>query len=227
MGLSIVVPILGPPAAGKTTLAIALGADPSRRLFRLREQVPAGVLAATTSAADRLGWIDDSVVAPVVRSYLEEAAEKGDVAAVLMGNFPGTGGQTQLLIEAVVDIAPRCALEPVELLLDDRTRRRRAKRRRVCQSCEKDPMFDPRMPAEATAPHSWTCARCGSLLHPRRGDAPSLFAARNRRHQDSTDAIRTTFTNAGYPVSTLNANQPPSEMARLLGALLNHRSHTA
>ncbi|MFD4401140.1 hypothetical protein ACFWPH_00095 [Nocardia sp. NPDC058499] len=227
MGLSIVVPILGPPAAGKSTLALALGADPSRRVFRLREQVPVDVLVATTSAADRLGWVDDSVVDPAVRSYLEEAAENGDVDAVLMDNFPGTGDQTQLLIDAVVDIAPGCVLEPVELLLDDRTRRRRAKRRRVCHSCEKDPISDPRMPAEATTPHSWTCARCGSLLHPRRGDAPSLFAARSRRHQDSTDAIRTTFTNAGYPVSTLNANQPPSEMARLVGAMLNHRSHTA
>lgn len=227
MGLSIVVPILGPPAAGKSTLALTLGADPPRRVFRLREHVPVDILATTTSAADRLGWINDGVVGPAVRSYLEKAAEDSNVDTVLMDNFPGTSAQTQMLIDTVVDIAPECALEPVELLLDEKTRKRRARKRRVCHSCEKDPISDPRMPAEATAPNSWSCARCGSLLHPRRGDAPSLFAARSRRHQDSTDAIRETFTNAGYPVSTLRADQPPSEMARLVGAMLNHRSHTA
>ncbi|WP_174552124.1 hypothetical protein [Nocardia sienata] len=221
------VPILGPPAAGKSTLALALGADPPRRVFRLREHVPVDVLAATTSAADRLGWIDDSVVDPAVRRYLTEAAENSHVDAVLMDNFPGTGAQTRMLIDAIVDIAPECALKPVELLLDEKTRKRRARQRRVCHGCEKDPISDPRMPAEATAPHSWTCARCGSLLHPRRGDAPSLFAARSRRHQDSTDGIRTTFATAGYPMSTLNANQPPSAMARLVDAMLNNRSHTA
>lgn len=227
MGLSIVVPILGPPASGKSTLALMLGADRPNQVFRLREHVPIEVLAATTSAADRLGWIDDSVVGPAVRSYLTKVAEGRYIDTVLMDNFPGTSDQAKMLIDIVVDIARECTFEPVELVLDEKTRKRRARRRRVCHSCEKDPISDPRMPAEATASNPWSCARCGSLLHPRRGDAPSLFAARSRRHQDATAAIGETFTSAGFPVTTLNADQRPSEMAGQVRAMLIHRSHTA
>ncbi|MFE3446026.1 hypothetical protein ACFXNW_23610 [Nocardia sp. NPDC059180] len=221
------MPILGPPAVGKTTLTLALEATPMRQVFRLREHVPVDILAATTSAVDRLGWIDDSVIEPTVRNYLERATEDPLVHTVLLDNFPGTSRQARMLIDALTDIAPQCKLEPVELVLDERARKSRARRRRVCHHCEKDPIDDPRIPAVAAASNSWKCGRCGSLLHPRRSDAPSLFAARSRRHEDTTGAIRETFAQAGYPITTLDADIAPTVMARRLEPMLISRSRTA
>ncbi len=224
MGLSIAVPILGPPAVGKTTLTLRVGAGPTRRVFRLREHVPVDVLAATASSPDRLGWLEDSVVEPTVRRYLERAAEDGNVHTILLDNFPGTDIQATMLIELLRELAPQCTLKPIELTLDERTRRHRARERRVCFSCEKDPISDPRIPVEGSVADRGNCPRCGNQLHPRRGDAPSLYAARSRRHSDATDAIRESFISAGYSVVTLEADGEPTVVARLFeSALINRR----
>ncbi|NKY32988.1 hypothetical protein HGA13_07860 [Nocardia speluncae] len=227
MTLSIVVPILGPPAAGKTTLTLALETDLRRRIFRLREHVPADALAAAASAASRVGWIDDSIVRPAVHNYLEQVCADDLVDTVLLDNFPGTAEQVSMLIDSVGAVAPQCVVEPLELAVDERTRRSRAKNRRVCYHCEKDPIADPRLPATAAAQSAWTCGRCGGQLHPRRGDAPSLFAARSRRHQSATDAIRAAFISAGYPVTTLDANPTPDTMAGYVEPMLISRRRTA
>ncbi|MFC8045714.1 hypothetical protein [Nocardia sp. NPDC057353] len=227
MTLAIVVPVLGPPAVGKTTLTLRLGADPRRRIFRLREHVPIADLAATTSAADRLGWLRDSIVEPALRGFLERAADNDLVDTVLLDNFPGTPEQVWMLVTVLADIAPECALEPVELELAERARTRRARRRRVCHHCEQDPIADPRMPADPVASRPWTCARCGGLLHPRRSDAPSLFAARSRRHRDATAAIRKAFNRTGHLVTTVGADQEPTVLAACVEPMLISRSHIA
>lgn len=213
MALSHVVPVLGPPAVGKTTLTLALAANPHRRVFRLREHVPFDLLAATTASADQLGWIADDVVESTVGTYIERLASGGQIHTVLLDNFPGTALQTRMLIEVLAAHAPQCAIAPIELVLDERTRRSRATQRRVCHRCERDPIADPRIPASATASNPWKCGRCGSLLHPRRGDAPSLFAARSRRHEGAADAIHEAFAAAGHPVTTLTADRTPDALA--------------
>ncbi|MEV0354574.1 hypothetical protein AB0H71_00760 [Nocardia sp. NPDC050697] len=224
MALAIVVPILGPPAVGKTTLTLHLGADPRRRVFRLREHVPVEDLAATASAADRLGWLHDSIVEAALRGFLERTADLALLDTVLLDNFPGTSEQVRMLVTVLADIAPQCALEPVELELGERARARRAGQRRVCHHCEQDPIADPRMPAARVASRTWSCARCGGLLHPRRGDAPSLFAARTRRHRDATAEIRAAFRCLGHPVTTLDADQEPALLAARVEPMLISRS---
>lgn len=226
MALSVVVPVLGPPASGKTTLTLALVDEPYRQVFRLREHVPTDVLAATVTTTNRLGWIADNVVEPTVRRYFRTATDDARTQAVLLDNFPGTGEQVTMLINTLADIAPSCVIEPVELVLDESSRRSRARKRRVCHRCEKDPIADPRLPAVASASNAWRCANCGNLLHPRRGDAPSLFMARTRRHEHSVDAVRAAFLEAGHAVTTLDATADPAVMASLLAPLLIIRSQT-
>ncbi|MEU4418312.1 hypothetical protein [Nocardia salmonicida] len=228
MALSLLVPILGPPASGKTTLTLALGKDPDRHVFRLREHVPPEAVMATASNGPRnLGWIDESVVAPAVRAYLHTVAEDPLIHTVLMDNYPGTAVQVRTLLDIVETLAPRCAVEPVELVLDPKVRRKRAQSRRVCHRCEHDPAADPRMPAKPSRVGGWICANCKSLLHTRRGDAPSLFAARTRRHDDTVDRVRTAFSSAGIATNTLDAIAPVSVVAGLVEPLLIARSKTA
>ncbi|WP_446222583.1 hypothetical protein ACTWPB_22690 [Nocardia sp. IBHARD005] len=228
MALSLLVPILGPPASGKTTLTLALGKDPDRHVFRLREHVPPGVVMATVSSGPRnLGWIDESVVEQAVRAYLESVVGDPLIQTVLMDNYPGTADQVRALLDVVEAVAPRCVVEPVELVLDPKVRRKRAQSRRVCHRCEHDPAADPRMPARPSRVGGWICANCKSLLHTRRGDAPSLFAARSRRHQDTVDDVRAAFDSAGIATNVLNAIVPASAVASLVEPMLIARSNTA
>ena len=83
------ITVIGPPAAGKTTLTMQFGEVPGQDVFRLREHVPGAILAATATSAERLGWIDDLTVAVALRRYLESAVDDSSTNAVLFDNFPG------------------------------------------------------------------------------------------------------------------------------------------
>lgn len=222
--LEDVVAVLGPPATGKTTLTTLLGAGPGRSVFRLRDHVPQAILAATATSADRLGWIDDVTVARALRGYLEAAAADADVRVVLMDNFPGSATQAMLLLSALRALAPACAVGVVELAAETATVRRRIRDRRVCHQCERDPIGDPRLPAEASPGDPRRCARCGSVLHPRRGDAPRLVAARTRRYETAIIGIRHAFASAGVGVWQLDSNHPTERTAADLSRLLTIRS---
>ncbi|SNY85896.1 hypothetical protein SAMN04244553_3792 [Nocardia amikacinitolerans] len=223
MTLTLVVPILGPPAVGKTTLTLALGSDARRQTFRLRDQVPVQVLAATTGTAERLGWIDTHIVDQTLRSYLDSIVNR-DVDVVLMDNFPGSAEQVSLLLDALAHSAPTARVEPIEMRAEGKVLHNRARRRRVCQRCEKDPVADPRIPARSSVLDDWHCGRCGTLLHLRRGDAPRLLAARTKRFDSSINEIRAAFTANGIDITILDAALPTDNAIHLVEPMLNSGS---
>lgn len=218
--------VIGPPAAGKTTLTMRLGGPPGCRVFRLREHVPGTLLAATASDAERLGWIDDLTVTRALRGYLESLTAERAVHTLLLDNFPGSGTQAYLLLSALARMAPGCAVHVVELAADPAVLDSRVRGRRVCHHCERDPIHDPRLPAQASPADPRRCARCGGILHPRRGDAPRLLAARTRRYEDAVSGIREAFAHVGVQVLKLDSSQPPEHTASELFPLLATRSPT-
>jgi adenylate kinase len=221
--LERVIAVIGPPAAGKTTLTMQFGRQPGQDVFRLREHVPETILAATATSAERLGWIDDVTVAVALRRYVESVIVEESTHTVLCDNFPGSSRQVGILVSTVQKLAPKCAMHPVELVAAETTLSRRIRQRRVCHRCEHDPIHDPRLPALADPAHPQRCARCNSILHPRRGDAPRLLAARMQRYRQAAEGIRTAFTGFGITVERLESNGPPEQIADQLTALLNAR----
>lgn len=219
----LAVPIFGPPAAGKTTLTISLGQVSGRRIFRLREHVPKEVLADTATSARRLGWIDEHTVTTALRTYFTKIAEDDDVHTVLLDNFPGSARQVDQLLATLWALTP-CRIEAIELVANAEVLKQRARYRRVCHRCERDPISDPRMPAVPSADDPWRCLRCDNLLHPRRGDSPSLFRARMRRYQQAADAIRDAFRRVGIAVSQLDTSETVESATKLLAPLLISRS---
>ncbi|MFB8281187.1 hypothetical protein [Nocardia colli] len=141
MTLSLVVPIFGPPAAGKTTLTLRLQ-TPGRQIFRLREHVPKEVLAATAASSERLGWIDEFTVADAIRSYFATAHDDSGVHTVLLDNFPGSARQVDQLLATLWTLTPSPHIEAIEVVTDARTLKQRAKTRKVCHRCERDPISD-------------------------------------------------------------------------------------
>lgn len=224
MPLSLVVPVFGPPAAGKTTLTLQLGMSPGRTIFRLREHVPKKVLAATATDSARLGWIDEFTVADALSSYFATVQADPAVHTVLLDNFPGSGSQVSQLLAVVWPLIPRVHIEPIEVVTDARTLKQRSRSRKVCHQCERDPIRDPRLPAVPTSEDAWTCGRCGGLLHPRRGDSPRLFKARLQRYHQAAEGIVAGFTDSGIAVTQLDTTNTIECAANLLAPLLISRS---
>jgi adenylate kinase family enzyme len=216
--------VIGPPAAGKTTLTMRLGKLPGRCVFRLREHVPETMLAATATSAERLGWLDDLTVTRALRGYLETAAHAGTMHTVLLDNFPGSDTQARLLVSLLGKLAPQCMLHVAELVITPAALQRRVAKRRVCHQCEHDPIRDPRLPAEPSPIDSRRCARCNSILHPRRGDAPRLLSARIQRYARAAIGIRSAFAEAGIEVVQVDSSRPPEQSACELSLLLATRS---
>jgi len=92
VALALVVPVLGPPGAGKTTLTTHLARMPGRRVFRLREHVSTETLIATASSADRLGWIDDATVATGLHHYVDLLVHSAAVHTVDFRTFSSQMG---------------------------------------------------------------------------------------------------------------------------------------
>jgi adenylate kinase family enzyme len=206
--LENVVAVIGPPAVGKTTLTMQLGELPGCQVFRLREHVPEVILAATATSAERLGWIDDVTIARALRTYFEQAVSDAAVRSVLLDNFPGSGSQVRLLLGVLRRLVPGCDVQAVELAAAWRVREQRVLGRRVCHQCEHDPIHDPRIPAAASPNDPQHCARCGGILHPRRGDAPRLLALRTQRFEDQAVGIRAAYAEAGIQVLRLASDRP-------------------
>lgn len=222
--LKRVVAVIGPPAVGKTTLTMRLAEVPGCKVFRLREHVPDAILAATATSAERIGWIDDLIVAGALRFYFERVTVEDTTQSVLLDNFPGSGTQVWVLLGVLYRLVPGCFVSAVELLASHETREHRMLDRRVCHHCEQDPIHDPRIPAQAREDDPERCARCGGLLHPRRGDAPRLFALRTQRYEDEVVGIRAAFSEAGVEVVQLdNHCSMDALVAKLTALLVNER----
>lgn len=216
--------IIGAPAAGKTTLTMRLGKLPGCCVFRLREHVPDTMLAATATSAERLGWLDDLTVTRALRAYLETVIRAGQVHTVLLDNFPGSDTQARLLVSLLRKLAPGCVVHVVELVVDPRVLQARVEKRRVCHQCERDPIHDPRLPAEPNPADPRRCARCNSILQPRRGDAPRLLHARMERYNQAAIGIRAAFAEVGIEILPCDADRPPEHTAAELSLLLATRS---
>jgi adenylate kinase family enzyme len=205
---------------GKTTLTMRLAELPGCEIFRLREHVPDAILAATATSADRIGWIDDLTVTRALRAYFERVLTEATARTVLLDNFPGTGTQVRLLTGVLDRLAPRSIVHAVELLAGRDVREQRVLGRRVCHECERDPIHDPRIPAQASPEDSDRCARCGGVLHPRRGDAPRLFTMRTQRYEEEAAGMRAAFEEIGIPVVRLDSDQLVETLASQVRGVL-------
>lgn len=212
--------VIGPPAVGKTTLTMQIGQLPGRRVFRLREHVPEDILAATVTNAEQLGWIDDFTVIASAHKYVEKLIREGGINTLLLDNFPGRATQVRLFLSVLRQLAPACIVRAIELVADPAVLRRRASSRRVCDYCERDPLCDPRLPAEASRVDPRRCARCDHLLHTRRGDVPTVYKARMQRYYQVAEGTRHAFSNAGITVTRFDSSRSLDATTQELASLL-------
>jgi adenylate kinase family enzyme len=219
--LTRAISLIGPPAAGKSALALRLADNTGYAAFRLREHVPQALLAAAAAdaTAARIGWVDDFTAMTSIHGFVERVTRDRETHTVVLDSFPGTETQVRLYLFLMRQLAPGCLLAAAELTAPEFVLRQRAGARRVCGYCERDPLCDPRLPAVPSESDPRRCARCDHLLGTRHGDDPSVYRVRMRRYRELSDGIRRAFEHAGIPVPLLVSDGTPDHTAGQFAAL--------
>jgi len=218
------VAVIGPPACGKSTLTARWKEGGARTVFRLsahiyaRARTDPGLRAAIEATTDPLGWLPDAVVCPLVQAALAHPGySPAPGARLLMENYPGTAAQARHLSGLLPG-----RLAALELVLPPGAEEQRAAQRRVCGTCEPDPLQDPRSPAafSVTAGLDEHCVACGSPVTARPSDRPELLARRVQRYRENSPAIRSAFASADVRVHRIDASAPPADVAEQARAAL-------
>lgn len=240
----VLLAVVGPPGAGKSSLTRNLTTHGVRGVFRLREFVDehrdradsdhdrsdrvgvsghdAGHNAgrAVSPGRDRLGWLSEHTVDALVEAAVAEGRIGGSGVTLLEG-FPGSRYQTRLLHRIGAELDAAVLL--VELGVPDEVALARARSRRVCPECEPDRRGDPHRPAVPDHHYPERCAACGGLLACRPSDAAPILGSRLRRYRRRITGIRWVAAHLGLPHVLVDATAAPQHSLRQVLALLAHR----
>lgn len=208
-----IIGIVGPPAAGKTTLARSLGRFGS--IFRLRAAVPSAHLLGHDGRPK--DWLDHDVVA---RAFLEFAKREYENRTKLLicDNFPGSVVQVDLIAE--IGAYYKAEATVVHLTVEEAVFEKRASRRRVCRNCERDPLNDPRCPARESRERPGTCIQCGQELSRRPNDRHHVLLGRLGRFQQTINEIEQRCATHDIEVIRAGSHGAPDETERAVWAKL-------
>lgn len=219
----VMVAVIGPPGAGKSTVVSALARFEGAAVFRLREAVRtyADVASGVMPTTDPLGWVD----LETVRRVLEVAFVVGRFPTgggpVLLDNFPGTAAQLDVLIEVAATADRRVAA--IELRADSAVVTARTAIRQVCPQCGPDRHY----PAVAAVGEPHRCAGCGARLVRRDSDTPQRHALRLARYRSNAAEIVVQACRRQVPHVAIDAGRAPLLVRRSAQFALDRLNHVA
>lgn len=206
------VVLLGPPGAGKGTLAHRLQEEGFLHLSTgdvLRDEIargtPLGLLAKTYM--DRGELVPDEVILDIVRSFLgRQAAQQG----FLFDGFPRTSSQATALAQiAQVDVVIYLDISKEEVV-------RRLSARRVCENCGANYNLITQPPKAAGQ-----CDRCGGNLIQRSDDIPEVIAHRYDVYLRSSIPVVNYYEKQGVLVRVDASRSPERVYSDVIAALRN------
>lgn len=221
--LPVLVGVIGPPGAGKSTIVATLAEDCRLPVFRLREAIlqRPHLLAGFGSSMDPLGWVTMEAVRQVLHAALVEDRFAAGAIAVLLDNFPGPAAQLELLAEIANDMNAKVGV--LELRAELAAVVTRVTERRVCLYCGPD----THAPAIPSPDEPGRCSACGAELFRRESDAPRLHGLRLARYGANQAEIAAATAKYGIPHLWVPADGELPEVQRLARHALNRLMHPA
>jgi len=218
----VLVALIGPPGAGKSTIVRGLAHAQGAPVFRLRETIRArpDLLAGLAPSRDPLGWVSLEAVRRVLTATFL-SSEYAAAPVVLLDNFPGTAGQLSLLAEIAAQAGRRLAL--LELTVTAATVVARVAERRVCPACGPD----SHAPAQPASDDADVCSSCRTALIRRTSDAPRLHGLRMARYLANRPEIAESAADHGIEHRIVTADDDLNSVRRHVDAVLSHLLTTA
>ncbi|MEU4243126.1 hypothetical protein [Actinoplanes sp. NPDC026619] len=203
------VALVGPPAAGKSTLAASLHTVAGGQIFRLRDfaircRASGWIHNELFSSRDELGWFGDDTVTGLLDAAVHHRFL--DAPLMVFENFPGSDHQLRVLYRAAGRCSADLLLLGVGLDADDQVLSRRRAGRRVCLSCEPDPLGEAHRSAVSAPGHPDRCAVCDGPLRRRRTDQLRVFDARVQRFRRRVGSILSAARDLDLPVRQIDAD---------------------
>jgi adenylate kinase len=200
--------VLGPPGAGKSTLALGLCARYPRlghlapRRFLLEERKRGTELATSAFAIlEKQTLLPEEFFPDVV---VELAARGVFHGGLVFEGLPVTLRQAELLWDRVLG-DPRLRLVTVVVRITEATMHARAGLRLSCEACERAGHIVPELRDVDQ------CPVCGGPLERRGEDSPERLVARLRAWQRDLDAVLRWLTERGTVVN-LDGERPATEL---------------
>ncbi len=190
--------LIGPPAAGKTTLAEALAEALHAPVVRPRDLVDAAVKRYPATAGlfhrDHLSMVPDESLGFALRVCLDQLE-----GLVILENLPWD-------VVQLVDLYRVAGRSLRILILDapDELLFHRGSRRRHCSACYPRPVVDD---------GGNRCRACGRQLTARADDERGAFAERLHHRRANTSKILTLAPALHVRVHALEAGDPPDVVA--------------
>lgn len=205
--------LIGPPAAGKTTLAEALGRDLDAPILRPRDLVTRTINSHPGTLPlfprDDRGHVPDESLGLALRICLDQLS-----GTVLFESLPWDAIQLADLHRIAGDQVVVLHLNASDNLVTDRRTGRRH-----CPKC---------YPLSTSVTDQGDCVHCGSSLTPRNDDEETAFAERLQAHRANAAKILALARNLRVRVFTLDAVHSPGALtSQALAALETASSDVA
>lgn len=201
--------LIGPPAAGKTTLAEALSRDLDAPILRPRDLVDRTVNSYPGTLPlfphDERGHVPDESLCLALRTCLDQLS-----GMVLLESIPWDAIQLADLHCVAGDRVIVLHLNAADNLVTERRTGRRH-----CPKC---------YPLSTSVTDQGDCARCGGTLTPRNDDEETAFAERLNAHRANAARILTLARNLRVHVVTLDATNAPGALSSQALAALDAAS---
>ena len=195
--------LLGPPGAGKGTMAVRIKEDlgiphiSTGDLFRaaIKNQTELGV--KVKAIIDRGDLVPDELTVALV----EERLSQGDTAnGYILDGFPRTTGQADALAGfSQVDVVINFTVAEEEVV-------RRLSGRRLCKECGAGYHVEFIPPKE-----EGKCDKCGGELYTRDDDKIESIKNRLKVYADSTEPLISYYTEKGL-IKDVDAGQAPDDV---------------